>query len=146
MRSKWMSASFWYKTCRNRLINNRVLIVCIKTVEMKNCKCYHSSIPRSARLSLALYSWMASFAIFQNEPVFIQMIRSLLFNNRFLQIRYFAWLFLICLIWNISVKIGLLEVSTYFFALCILKQIHWNYTDVSPRFAVKRSGKTSFNK
>ena len=35
-----------------------------QSVEIKNCKCYHSSIYRSAELSPSLYSWIASFAIF----------------------------------------------------------------------------------
>ena len=44
---------------------------------LKSCKCYHSSTHRvSVHLSLALYSWMASFATFKNLPVSIQMIRS----------------------------------------------------------------------
>ncbi len=40
---RWMSSSFWYQTWRNRLINNSSNHL---NVEMKNCKCYHSSIFR----------------------------------------------------------------------------------------------------
>ncbi len=31
MGSRWMSSSFWYQICRNLLINNKVLIIWIKT-------------------------------------------------------------------------------------------------------------------
>ena len=57
---------------------------------MKTCGCYHSSIHRSAQLQciIAPYRWVASFAIFQNVTVFIWMIRTLLFINRFLQVWY----------------------------------------------------------
>ncbi len=55
---------------------------------LKSCKCCHSSTQKSGYLSLALYSWMASFATFENILVSIQMIRTLLFINGFLQVWY----------------------------------------------------------
>ena len=61
-----------------------------------------------------LYSWMVSFAVFQNIPVFIQMIRTLVIDQPIPSSLVSKWrrnpptshdMLLICLLWNISGKI-----------------------------------------
>ncbi len=82
--SRWISSSFWYQTCKIWLINK--LQSCNHLngdrYVLKSCKCYHSSTYRFAHLSLALYSWMTSFATSKS----IQMMRWEL--NRFLRVWY----------------------------------------------------------
>ena len=87
MGSKWMSFSYWYKTCRNMLRNNRVLTSNHLNKDNNGIAKLQMlpSIYRSPQLSLVLYSWMFFFS---NIPVFIQMIWTLLFINRFLQVWY----------------------------------------------------------
>ena len=131
MGSRWM-CSFWYQTCRNMLRNTWVLIIWTKTMEMKNCNCYHSLIYIS-RLSLVLYSWMASFAIFffQTYLSLFKWLELLIFVNGFLQVWYqneqdihllLMIYFFICLIWIISGQIRLLEVFRNFFCWVYLFQ------------------------
>ena len=74
-------------------------------------------------MSRSVCWWMVTFATFQNVPVPVQMVRTLLFINQIVQIWYqneedthlLPKMLLISLIYNISGKNGLLEVSRDFF-------------------------------
>ena len=90
MWSRWISSSFWYQTWRNRLINNRVLIIWIKT----------GTFWKNANEAIQLYTgsdswgdqynwWMVTlFCNFLFHRVFVPMIRTQLFLNIFLQVWY----------------------------------------------------------
>ncbi len=71
--SRWMSSTFWYQTCKIWLINNSSNLLNGDRYVLKSCKCYHSSIHRSAHLSLALYScnfWkLLSLGLGKSRPV-----------------------------------------------------------------------------
>ena len=61
--SEWMSSSLWYQTYRDWLVNNRVLIISIKTCTFWTIKWSHDI-------------QLVTFAIFHLHTVFAQMIRT----------------------------------------------------------------------
>ena len=96
----------------------------------ESCKWSHSTVQSRWYLSRSVCWWMVTFATFQDIPVSIQMIKTLLFCNQILQVWYQNEedihllpydMLLIGLIWNISGKIGLLEVSRNFFCWVYLR-------------------------